>query len=159
MTQDQIYLIFISCIAALIFGGVAYLFFRQKYPYFAKDTLLTKSELHFYESLKQVTPSNVGIAFKVRLADLISCDDKNWGRGYGRHISAKHIDFTLYDIHTTQILACIELDDRSHDRPDRKRRDKFVNNAFLATELALIRVRTQKHYNLAALKKDLFTVL
>lgn len=159
MIQDQIYLIVISCFALIILALLAYLFFRQKYPYFAKETLLTKSELHFYESLKQITPSNVGIAFKVRLADLISCDDKNWARGYGRFIAAKHIDFTLYDIHTTQILACIELDDRSHDRPDRKRRDKFVNNAFLATDLPLIRVRTQKRYDLATLKKDLFTVL
>jgi len=42
--------------------------------------------------------------------------------------------------------VCIELDDPSHNRPDRIERDIFVNAAFDAADLPLLRIPTEPSY-------------
>lgn len=44
-------------------------------------------------------------------------------------------------------LIGLELDDRSHQRPDRIARDQFVNAAFAAAQLTLIHVPCRASYN------------
>lgn len=41
---------------------------------------------------------------------------------------AKRMDFVVTDS-TTKVICVIELDDRSHQRADRQKRDKYVNEA------------------------------
>ncbi len=48
-------------------------------------------------------------------------------------------------------LAGVELDDSSHNRKERQDRDVFVEQAFSAAQLPLVRIRVQREYNLQEL--------
>ncbi len=147
-------ILFISMIIMLIFTKQ-----KTRYPYFARDFLLTKAEQKFYGVLKAVVKNKYDIACKVRLADIINCSDVNWRRGYGPKISSKHIDFVLFDTRSSAIVLAIELDDKSHDRPARQKRDVFVNNAMKAAGVTLLRVRVDWGYDMAKLDKDITLAL
>ena len=125
-----------------------------KMPYVAQDSLLTKSELHFYNVLKRAVPSGQTIMMKVRMADIITCTNKQWHAGWGPRISAKHIDFVLIDSKTTEIICAIELDDSTHrTHYERIARDKFVNKAFNVAGVRLLRIPTERSYNIEIIKR------
>lgn len=132
---------------------------KERFPYYAREKLLTSAELKFYHALKSVTQNRYQIAPKVRLGDIITCDNASWYKGYGPKISAKHIDFILYDEKTSAILCCIELDDRSHNQPKRVERDKFVNKALEVSAVPLIRIPVSKGYDLALIEKEIAVTL
>ena len=111
--------------------------YHDEYPFHSKY-LLTKNEYYFYNKLKTVTePLNLQILAKIRLADLIEINDgKEWWALFGK-IKSKHIDFAISD--NMRIVALIELDDYSHQRSDRQKRDEFVNNALSIAGYNVIR--------------------
>ena len=83
----------------------------------------------------------------VRIADLIRVESQTRNyRGWLNKILAKHIDFVLCHPGTLEPVVCIELDDVSHNRPERMERDEFVNHAFESAGLTLIRIETQPQY-------------
>ncbi|MFK7767114.1 MAG: DUF2726 domain-containing protein [Mariniblastus sp.] len=118
-----------------------------KLPYVARERLVTKSELRFYKSLTKAVQDDFEIFAMVRIADLLRVEKgaKNY-RKWLNKILAKHIDFVLCDPGSLQPVVCIELDDPSHQRPDRIERDIFVNQAFESAGLALLRIPTQPKY-------------
>ena len=117
-------------------------------PYFKRPSLVTKSELRFYKSLHKAVLDDFEIFAMVRIADLIRVEKGSAnGRKWLNKILAKHIDFVLCDPNSLEPILCIELDDASHSRPDRIERDKFVNDAFDAAELPLLRIPVEPTYN------------
>ena len=90
--------------------------------------LLTKNEWIQYKKLKAISDvKGYVICPKVRLFDII--EPKKGHEKYKTlmyKIQAKHIDFLICD-QNMHIKAVIELDDRSHDKKDRKERDAFVD--------------------------------
>lgn len=154
MSQMNLAYLFIGLVVSLIL--VLILFRRkEKFPYFARETLLTPAELKFYRVLKAVCKERYDISCKVRLGDIITCTDYYWHKGYGPKISAKHIDFVLHNPQTSDILLCIELDDKSHQRPERIKRDKFLNQALETANVPLLRIPVTRGYDLARLEKDI----
>lgn len=154
MSQMNLAYLFIGLVVSLIL--VLILFRRkEKFPYFARGTLLTPAELKFYRVLKAVCKERYDISCKVRLGDIITCTDYYWDKGYGPKISAKHIDFVLHNPQTSSILLCIELDDKSHQRPERIKRDKFLNQALETANVPILRIPVAKGYDLARLEKDI----
>jgi len=139
-----------------LFVVIHLIYSAQKMPYKRAPYLLTKSEHHFYKALKQAIPDNTHICMKVRMGDLLICSDREWKAGWGPKISAKHVDFVLINAHTTEIICAIELDDSTH-RTNRNRidRDKFVNKAFETAGVNLIRINTQRHYDVVELKETI----
>lgn len=113
--------------------------------------LLTPAELAFFRVLKQCLKSGLALSLKTRLADVVDCPDSLWLQPFGRRIAQKHVDFTVYDPATGAILAAIELDDRSHDSPARRRRDLFLDQLFDQIEVPLLRVRCAACYDRATL--------
>lgn len=84
----------------------------------------------------------------VRIADLLRVKPGEAKRQtWQNRINAKHIDFVLCDPSSLEPVMAIEVDDRSHQRADRRRRDEFVNDAFHAANLPLLRVRAQATYH------------
>ena len=155
-TIDQIFAnpFYIFIAVAVIFLTAVFISRARKMPYHAQETLLTQSELKFYRVLKQAIPIDTLICMKVRMGDLITCDERDWHKGWGPRISAKHIDFVLIDKETTAIKLAIELDDSTHrTHADRIARDKFVNKAFEVAGMPLLRIQTQKWYDMEKLKK------
>ena len=114
--------------------------------YHLKESLLTKNEMGFYETLKKVVEDDLIVFSMVRLADIFSI-----GRGKGyqaalNRINPRHIDFILCHKDTLRPVVAIELDDKSHERSDRIKRDEFVNQLFESAGLPLLRYPSKSHY-------------
>jgi hypothetical protein len=127
---------------------------RKKLPYGRRDGLLSAGELAFYRVLRRAVGGRYSISIKTRLADVVKCPDDLWDEPEGRRVSQKHVDFILYDPWTSGIVAVVELDDRSHDEPQRRRRDRFLNEALSSAGVVLVRVKAARRYD-AQLLRDL----
>ena len=122
---------------------------RQPKPvrYQPRPYLLTKNEAAFFRVLNAVVAECYRVSCKVRLADLVTCSDRDWNRGQANRISQKHIDFVVYCVESSRIVAAIELDDASHELPNRRTRDAFVNRLFRQIGVRLIRVPARWQYD------------
>lgn len=87
--------------------------------------VLTTNEKKAFQIINEVA-NELGytVLAKVRLYDLIEPKDRN-NKGAQWKIQAKHVDYVICD---KKLIAryIIELNDNSHNREDRKERDKFV---------------------------------
>lgn len=121
-------------------------------PFSRCERLLTKNELSFYEVLRSAMYDYVVFA-KVRLADLIDADKRHRnGQADFSRILAKHIDFVVCDDDSKPVIA-IEVDDKSHQRPDRTARDSDVDRLFQAIGFPLIRLPAQETYDFEEIRK------
>ncbi len=142
----------------LIFITFAYLFYfltRPKERYIVVDSILTPAELKFYRALKEVSEDLVIFA-KVRVADILNVDSKKAKGNYLKYfnrIAKKHVDFLLCEPETLRPIMAIELDDRSHEREDRIKRDRFLDRAFEMAGLPLVRVKVSSKYEGRELKR------
>ena len=122
----------------------------DRYPYTARSALFTNTELKFLEALEEAVDEDYAIYGQVRLCDVIEVrkgmDRKSWGRAFAK-IRAKHLDFVICDPEDHSILCAIELDDSSHERPDRRKRDHFLNHAMAAAGVPLHRFPTSRNYD------------
>jgi len=123
--------------------------------YHPRSNLLSRGEAAFFGPLQEAVASRFLIMCKVRLADIITCSKTDWSRGWGGAIAQKHIDFVLCDAATTRFILAIELDDRSHDRPHRRRRDAFVDHVMADAGVRLIRFQAQAHYSVPTLTRSI----
>jgi hypothetical protein len=126
-----------------------------RYPYRRKRWLFTKAEWHFFQALSQALNPQFLIMGKVRIADLLGVEgikpsSSRWWKAFGR-ISSKHVDYVICNPRSGEILCAIELDDRSHQRKERRKRDHFVNRACEQAGLPLLRVKVQARYSRDAL--------
>jgi len=124
----------------------------QSFPYRTRQTLLSQGEAAFFGSLCEAVAGRFHIMCKVRLADVITCTSKNWKRGFGAAISQKHLDFVLCEKETMRFVLAIELDDRSHERPERRRRDSFVNSALYTSCVAFLRFEAHASYSVSLIR-------
>lgn len=126
--------------------------------YVRSKFLLTAAEYSFYKVLNQVIGPDRITLIKVRVADLVEVRDgldRSAQTAARNRINKKHIDFVICDRVTCVPLVCIELDDRSHDRPERQTRDAFVDAVFGTVGLPLIRQPAQRGYELPDLRRRL----
>ena len=105
-----------------------------QYPYHLRDEFLSPAELNFYRVLVSVTADWAALFSKVNLGDLFYAKSGEHGQNqaYRNKIARKHVDFLLCDRESLRPLLAIELDDSSHNRPDRQARDEFVDGVFAA---------------------------
>lgn len=134
----------------------------RNFPYEKQARLLSPAERSFFGVLEQATGDSYRIFTKVRLGDLFKVkaglEYKDKLRAFNR-ISAKHIDFVICDPASIEVLAAIELDDKSHGHAKRKTRDEFVNQVFEVAGLPLGRVPAKKGYTLADVQGVLSQIL
>ena len=117
-------------------------------PYRTRDDFLSPAERSFYQVLSNIVGDRATICPKVGLADVFFVARPNENFSYFNRIAQKHVDFLLCDPATMRPLVGIELDDRSHQRADRQERDIFVDKAFEAATLPLVRVPVQSGYSI-----------
>jgi very-short-patch-repair endonuclease len=92
----------------------------------------------------------------VRLADLIQVRPQTPKyQSWQNRIHAKHVDFLLCDQGTLEAKLAVELDDKTHNRPDRRQRDQFVDQALADAGLPLLRIDAGESYDPAALRKSI----
>lgn len=115
-------------------------------PFFKRKHLLSIAEKRFYAVLRRVVGENL-VFPKVRLADLVEADQRHLRRKANfNYIKAKHIDFVVCDSNLSPRVA-IELDDASHQRPDRQARDRDVNRILELASLPILRVPVRRNYD------------
>jgi hypothetical protein len=151
----QDYLLEIIFVIALVLVWLWWRWTRYAPPSYVRADFLTATERDFYEVLiEAVEELDFHLIAKVRLADLIvpnpelAPDDRL--RAFNR-VRSKHVDFVV--CRDMEPLLVIELDDPSHNRPDRIERDEFVDEALAQCDLPILHVPTAPKYGAAELKK------
>jgi Protein of unknown function (DUF2726) len=124
-------------------------------PYEGRSSLLSQGELVFFCALRSAIGARYGVSLKTRLADVLSCPPELWDAAHGRRISQKHVDFVLYDPLTARIVAAVELDDRTHEQRDRRKRDAFLDQALHGAGVVLIRFRASSGYLPYAIRRQI----
>ena len=97
------------------------------YPYASRGTLFSAAERSFLGVLVQCLDAQYQIHGKVRLADIIKTKTSNASERQSafNRISRKHVDFVITHSANSKIIGVIELDDKSHNKPERQDRDVF----------------------------------
>lgn len=129
--------------------------------YFKRKKLLSPSELSFYKVLLSTLPNNIIIIPKVRQADILgvkkSLSRSQWQTAFNK-ISRKHYDFVLCSTDDFSIIAVIELDDKSHQKPSRISRDNFVDDSLNQAGLPLFRFTAKSSYNKKYIASKLYSL-
>ena len=131
----------------------------EELPYFARGYLLSKGEHVFYQALRKALPPGLAVMMKVRLSDVINCSGAAWKAGYGSRISQKHLDFVLIDATSTAVRLVVELDDRTHQRKDRRLRDEFVDRALGTAGVPVLHVPAAASYDPVRVKAAVVELL
>ena len=122
---------------------------------YQKKYLLTKNEYAEYKKLKGLAEKyDFIVCPKVRLLDLVQPKDAS-DKGALWKIQSKHVDFVICD-QNLYVKAILEIDDNSHDLPDRKDRDTFVDAILSNVGYKVIRSRsvTEETLSTIAPKKE-----
>jgi hypothetical protein len=155
---------FIPIIIILICIGIGkYLYYASigaakktgiDFPYFKKPQFFTAAEKKFYDILIRAVDQEFVVFSKCRVADLIGVDSKKHFGAFNR-IKSKHIDFVIVRKSDGGLICGIELDDSSHKRWDRVKRDLFLDEVFATVDLPLFRFKVQKVYSVSDIQKAL----
>jgi hypothetical protein len=125
------------------------------HTYRLRDDFLSTAEANLLRVLREVAGDWALICPKVRLADLVYTPRQEDRQAALNRVSRKHLDFVLCDAGTLRPTLALELDDRSHERADRRERDAFVDQLLAAVGLPLVRVPVQRSYDTRALAATL----
>lgn len=124
-------------------------------PYQKVGSLFTIAERSFLGVLIKSVGGDLNVFGKVRVADVITTA-KGINASDRQHafnkISAKHFDFVLCDKNNLTVLCVIELNDSSHETPDRKKRDKFLRRICSAANLPLLQVDAKRAYSIKSIR-------
>ena len=113
--------------------------------YLVKNNPMTETEKKFVSYLKPLTDKyNLIILPQVQLQSIFKQINNKDITAFNK-IKSKSIDFAIVDNNYNYKLF-IELDDHTHNRQDRIKRDIFVNNLFNTYNLKLKRIQVKKDY-------------
>lgn len=122
--------------------------------YTTKKYVMTQTELIFYRELKKITDElELTIFPQVDLERIIQVTDNN--SADRNKIKSRSIDYTIVNNKNCKIVACIELDDKSHNTQKAQKADNFKNELFNNVNIPLHRIKVNSFYNLEELKENL----
>ncbi|EJY2237412.1 DUF2726 domain-containing protein [Salmonella enterica] len=115
-----------------------------------QKALMTEREVYFMKGLFHIVDMKRWyLCPQVRVADLVQLDGKLrprsrlWWQLF-RMVSQWHVDVVIVERRTFSIVAAIELDDVSHLRPERKRRDILLEEVLRQAGIPLFRSHDAK---------------
>jgi hypothetical protein len=111
------------------------------YKYKRRECVMTEYEKKLFDLLQLSVGNKYYVFPQIHLPTLLEHKivGQNW-KGAFHHINQKSVDFVLCDKVTLKPLLAIELDDRTHERPDRQERDKKVEDIFMGADMPLYRL-------------------
>ena len=134
----------------------------EKANYTQIGPLFTIAERSFYGVLEQAISQEYKIFGKVRVADVLKPNSKmnksDWQSAFNK-ISAKHFDYVLCQKDTLNVVAVVELDDKSHNSKRVINRDAFLEGACDGANLKLIRFKAQQGYQIDSVRKHIIETL
>lgn len=132
---------------------------KKSYQYERKDSILTPAERECFNALLAVVGNEYYIFAQVHLSALVNQKYAAQNRNAAFwHINGKSVDFVLCDKAGVSRLA-IELDDRSHERPDRQERDAEVERILKGAGIPLLRLENHGIINIEELSQKVKTAL
>ncbi len=119
----------------------------EKLPYEKKTYLMTNAEREFFFVLERAVQGRYYIIPQVELSKIVQVKKGEWHYKYKNKINLKSVDFVLFDkkYFTPQIV--IELDELSHNTPERIKRDGFIDSLMKETGVRIEHIRTAKVYD------------
>lgn len=128
------------------------------YNYRQRGPLFTAAERSFLGVLDQAVSDSYRIFGKVRVADIINpakgMGRKNWQIAFNK-ISSKHFDYVLCSKDKLEVIAVIELDDKSHNAKKVINRDVLLENACKSAELILVRFQAKSGYQIEVVREQI----
>ncbi|TXI92370.1 MAG: DUF2726 domain-containing protein [Burkholderiaceae bacterium] len=125
---------------------------KPKYRYTRKQFFLTRAEHECYDALVAAVGDKYHVFAQVHLPTIL--DNKVKGQDWRAvlaHINRKSVDFVLCDKAYISPKLAIELDDKTHERPDRQERDKEVERILADTGVPLLRIENKGRFDPADL--------
>ncbi len=131
------------------------------YRYCRKTSIMTKAEHRLFIQLVEIVAEKYCVFPQVHLDAILDSKSLNGEKWFGawRHINEKSVDFVICDKANEVPLLAIELDDWSHEREDRKRRDGIVGDIFKSATLPLIRFSPKEAENKELITQKLLAAL
>lgn len=116
--------------------------------------MLTYQEQRFFQTLLAAAAPDYSVHLKVRMGDVLKLINEPAERHRQQgSIFCKHFDFVLCERGgRLRTLLAIELDDTSHDWPDRKAADEFKDKVCASAGLPLLRFPIEQVYQADALR-------
>ena len=152
--------LWIGFFVLLVVGGLLLLLLSKFYkvkpgllPYI-RIPLLTDAECRFFSVLETVVPQQCYLLAQVRLANLVAVKPGSglfWKQF--SPIGMKCVDFVVVQRETMHPLLVIELDDSSHKRAERQKRDQFVDQVLTSVGIPVLHCPTSQHYSRSELSK------
>ena len=150
-----IFFVVVIAIAAVVFvvislfgSGLAPEREKIGFKYRRKQFFMTRAEHEFYDALIRAVGGEYYIFAQVHLPTIVDHTTKgqNW-RSALAHINRKSVDFVLCDKTYLSPKLAIELDDKSHARPDRQERDTEVERILRGAGVPLLRIENHGSFN------------
>lgn len=119
--------------------------------------ILTAAETKFFRALQAAVGTQYTIFPQLPLWTLIQpeSNDPNAARAFNNRINLKRIDFVLVDSTSLMPYMAVELDDRSHQREDRQKRDAFVDEVLNQAGIKIVHIRASSTYDLRTIRHQL----
>jgi len=123
--------------------------YHEYLPYVKRYCLMTNAELNFFKVLQKAVQDKYYIVPQVQLSKLIEVERRRkWQYSYTNMIDRKSVDFVLFNKENFKPYLVIELDDRSHYRWDRIRRDNFVDEVLNRVGIRIKHIKNSYQYNI-----------
>jgi Protein of unknown function (DUF2726) len=155
MTEGMVFLIFVAFVVAacleFIRGGSGSV-------RFCRGRFLSQNEKEFLGKLDRIIGARYRVFVQVRLADLVGVEAAGNRKARWKSLSqvfGKSVDFVICNRTTLDPVMVIEVDDRSHEAADRRRRDALVDRVCAEAGLSLVRVKARFSYGEGELVKKL----
>ena len=133
---------------------------KSLFKYQKKEFFMTRAEHEFYNILINIVGHEYYIFPQAHLSTIV--DNKivgqNWKAAFS-HINGKSVDFVLCDKAYIAPRLAIELDDRSHEKEDRKERDTEVERILEEAGLPLLRFENHGLFNEIEIKEKILKSL
>jgi len=148
-------LVAVIAVAKILFEGTEAPV-KAKYQYRRKNFFLTRAEHECYDALIQAVGADYYVYAQVHLPTIVdhAIKGQDW-RAALAHINRKSVDFVLCDKAYISPKLAIELDDRSHERPDRQERDQEVERIFQQAGVPLLRLQNHGQFSVTDLSQKI----
>ena len=115
---------------------------NPKYSYFRRENFMTEREKIFFRKLQVVCGDSLVVFSQVRVFLLLNhkVRGQNFRAALSR-INQKSVYFLLCDYRSLRPLIAIELDDKTHNLPDRQKRDLEVDIIFDSAKFPLLHIQ------------------
>lgn len=125
---------------------------NEIWPFYAKKPL-SKPEQILYFRLTEALPEHIILA-QVQLSRFLGVKKGHNYRSWSNRINRMSADFVVCN-KDSSIVAAIELDDASHQKPDRQAADAKKDKALQAAEIKILRWQAKAMPDVSAIKAAL----